>query len=160
MKRRFLRFSLRALLLLVLLAAIPMAWLAKVQREYEAERRVLDELREHGVLTIGVRHGILLGGPIAGIIRTSPQQPGFLKTPSKWLGMEVMHRAIRADLAWYYGRPVDDEILQRLTQLRKLESIKIVGTHISEEGICELHRELPDCEIDWQPDDGRIKLRR
>ena len=47
-RRRWFRFSLRTLLILVAVAAIPMAWVAHERRQSEKERLVAEQLLKQG----------------------------------------------------------------------------------------------------------------
>jgi len=48
-----------------------------------------------------------------------------------------------------YDRHVTDEGLQHLTGLRTLEWLELSGTQLTEQGIEELRKALPNCRIDW-----------
>ena len=152
-KRRFLRYSLRALLLLVLVAALPMAWLAKVQREYEAELQALDRLSDFGIVQLHEERedSLMCITGVNGMVTTSAAYPAILHTLARWLGDPGLDRATSANLNWWTSGSLDDEIVPHLAHLKYLKSVDVRGTSITEEGIHELRRALPDCEIAWDP---------
>lgn len=47
--------------------------------------------------------------------------------------------------------PITDATLSRLSSLRKLKRLILARTNVSQSGVDELRRRLPDCEIDWTP---------
>jgi hypothetical protein len=78
-RQRWPRYSLRTLLALIILVAIPLAWVAKEQRQSFREHTIADELRKQGILTI------TFGGPYERL------EPYRVRPPQYWWDNLAQH---------------------------------------------------------------------
>jgi hypothetical protein len=49
------------------------------------------------------------------------------------------------------GTQISDASIDPLARLERLESLDLRETRVSEDGIAELRRRLPDCTVRWTP---------
>ena len=165
-KHRF-RFSLRTLLIVVVLLSVALGWFALKMREAERQRQAVEaiseahgwfyydyELDESGRLMQGQERPApawlrkLVGDDFfADVVRVSlPYRRRvddvFLKRLMALTGL----RSLRLS-----GTQVTDEGLKHLEGLTKLEHLELDGTEVTDEGIEELRKALPNCDIRREP---------
>lgn len=159
-RRRWFQYSLRALLVLVLLCSIAASWLAVKMRAARRQREAVEAISAFAHVEYYHEQN---AGP-------DPPRPGPAWA-RRWLGEDFfakvrMSRTCRAeyfdlsneqmehfawmpDLAWLQlrGTQVTDRGLEQLAVLSKLKYLNIERLQITDEGIAELQRALPKCKI-------------
>lgn len=151
MPRRF-QFSIRSLLLLMLLASLPLGWMAFQQAKRERRWR-----RFHAIQKLGGQldlHFCDKGEPCEGdgaddhppwyIIAV--RLPKSRVTDADLALVESIGTLKELDLS---ETAVTDQGLLRLDHLQKLERLDLHGTRVTEAGISRLQKALPKCEIVW-----------
>lgn len=165
-KRKFLQFKLRTLIILVLIFAGVFGWLGlevKQGRDREA----------------AVRCFVKLGGHVAyeadesndEILRDSPPGPNLLR---KILGDQFFAKVkyvnffnadvrvsnliqlkMFTDLKWLYfgGSSINDAGLIHLRDMQQLKLLDLKGTSVTFQGVKELQKALPNCEIKFSSND-------
>jgi hypothetical protein len=120
--RRWLRFSLRTLLVLVTLACI---WLGMVVNRAEQQRRTVAAFRALG-------NRVEYDTPY-----TNPRgEPSNWRWLRSWLGNDYF------DSAYYVGlsHGVDDELLHRVRCLRGVRRLDVMGPKVTDEGMAAISR--------------------
>jgi hypothetical protein len=153
-RRRRLQFSLRTLLVLVLLASLPLGWLSARLRYKQREEKIAKELYESGTLVF------------YDYFFTEKWEPGGPKWLRDVLGEKFFAKAVGAicydagrdqlallddlsDLQYldlsYTG--VDDGDLHLVAPLTGLRILSLYGTKVTPAGVGKLRGALPDCRI-------------
>jgi hypothetical protein len=156
-KRRWFRFSLRTLLLLVTLACAGFSWLASRMNEARAQRLIVQEIRQLGgkvfydyqipeavsddvvVGDDGIRYPLSRGCPIFEV--RQPPGPRWLH---KLLGEDFFANVIRVRLSC---TEVTDADLMTLRGLHSLKSVSLEETNVSDQAIAEFEAAMPGVEV-------------
>jgi len=157
-KRRWFQYSLRTLLVLVLVVSLPCSWLAVKIRQKEKERQAVEEIENLGGI---VFYDYQYQG-------TEAPGPAWMR---KLLGDDFFSDVVSVDLVdckvtddgfqhlegstnlWSLhlsGTQLTDEGLQHLTGLTNLQYLLLADTQTTPEGIKKLQQALPNCDIEYQ----------
>ena len=155
-RRRWYQFSLRTLLLFVLLCAIPCSWFSVELRKFERHRRAYQQL-EWDIYTtsadefpshIGWLHkllgheesydfGMLVFNNDAAIDdNTLASVAQFENLEQLWLNGDIT---------------ITDAGLEHLKGLKHLEDLSLGDASVSPEAVRKLREALPGCKISWEP---------
>ena len=159
-KRRF-RFSVRTLLIVVVLLSLPLGWIGIVAERTRKQKKILESI-PHSRPVAEWRFGYVTG------LRFSPRDIGFLSGPTcedlahlkRFSRLEALCcHGVTDDGLLHIGRLttlkeltlVGDEItgsgLQYLKAMTNLEELVLWESVVTDEGISELQKALPNCEI-------------
>jgi len=153
-RRRFCQFSLRQLLLFVLLASLALSWLSVKLRQKQLEREAASKVHGLGGLVFySDQFDDTSGTPGPAWLRHFLGDDFFTKVYG--VSLPDAHNdqlAILKDLPSLKYLElsytfVDDEGLNHLAGLRDLEVLSLFGTGVTEQGARKLHQTLPSCEI-------------
>lgn len=157
-RRRWLRYGLITLLVLVVSAGIAMSWFAhRLQRSMRQHEAVEAILRSGGVVRFDFEID-QAGNPLA---EASPPGPAWLRY---WIGDDlcsnVVEAEVQADTALecvkdlpqlqrlhLFSSGITDAGLEHLEQLPQLETLYLEKTQVTEQGVGKLQEALPDCRI-------------
>ena len=114
-RRRF-RFSLRTLLVLVVILAIPLGWIAKERRQSQREQEIAEQLRNQG------NHSVVLGGPY--------DKLHLADTQGWWRNLARTVLGARIEVIGAHGPGLQD--LSPLAGLTNLECLEIPFTQVSD----------------------------
>ncbi len=161
-RRPWLRFSLRALLVLVLLLSVPLGWFSWKMDRAREQREVVEGISELGGYII-YDYEFDETGEL--IWEAEPTTPAWLR---KWLGDDFFCDVTRvgcssthftdAELEHLKGltnlkslhlksMQVTDAGLEHLKGLTNLKELWLLNTQATEDGVKKLQEALPDCEI-------------
>jgi hypothetical protein len=129
-KRRWFQFSLRTLLVLVLVASLPCRWLAVKIQQKERERRAVEAIWDLG-------GWVLYDFEVQG---TEALGPSWLR---KLLGEDFFSDVTYADLIY---RKVSDDGLQYLKSLTNLEELDLTNTQCIDDGLQDLVKGLTNLQ--------------
>lgn len=160
-KRRWFRFSLRTLLIVVVLLSLPLGWFAMKMARAERQRRAVEAIER-------------VGGWIqydCCVDESGKPQPSV----STWLtGLVGVHSFVHVvTVSMYESEPPDvvfehltgltelewlnlpnaqitDAKLEYFTGLKRLRFLDLANAHVTAEGIGRLQKALPDCHIQWK----------
>lgn len=141
MIRRF-QFSLRALLIVMLLVAISLAWFA------QRRDRILEEAAISRVLSKG---GMIGGGAdhtVTEIVFAGQRGDVDLAANLRDADLDALRAFPRLEKLDLRGRPITDAAVPLLSRLRTLRTLKLAGTNVSDDGINCLRTALPGCSIE------------
>ncbi len=166
-KRRWHQFSLRALLVFVLLLSIGMSWLAVRRQRGRRQREALEAIwRAHGQVEYG--DGEIPLPPWYGRVEYGDAET---PVPSWWQELlgDVFFRNVHAvylgdtqitdaeldQLKWLRDlegpdlpdTQVTDAGLEHLQGLTRLEWLHLFGTQVTDAGVNDLKRALPNCNV-------------
>jgi hypothetical protein len=157
-RRRWLRYSLITLLVVVLLTSIAMSWFAhrlqKSMRQHEAVEAIL-------VAGGGVKFDFEIdqsGNPLP---EASPPGPAWLR---HWVGDDIASNVVEAEVQTdaalegikdlpqlhqlhLFSQGITDAGLEHLEQLPQLETLYLENTQVTEQGVRKLQKALPNCQI-------------
>jgi hypothetical protein len=85
---------------------------------------------------------------MSGRVTVQWRGPAWLRPAAEAFDLEIYRHATDLSLQ---GGGYDDRCIEHLVQLRRLESLALSGTELSQQGIARLQRALPDCRIQRQP---------
>jgi len=146
--RRFLRFSVRVLMVLVLVIGGGLGWLvrsAHIQRDAVAAIKSAGGSAKHDWESVGY-HGVLLGHPpgprwLSRFIGVDY----FGRIADAWFGYSATDAQIapvaqldRLEYLWLHRTQVTDSGLTHLMGLTKLRSLDLGGTRVSDAGLALL----------------------
>jgi hypothetical protein len=145
--KRSAQFSLAALMLMVPVAAIPFAWLAREIEQAQRQYRGVEALRKKGA---GVMHSGLtyygdtyfkdvfrdrVGGEWIHDFVTDVTAVNYLNSPLKENELAVLEAFPQLRSLDLEGTEVTDEGLKSLGLLTQLRSLNLEGTHITDAGL-------------------------
>ena len=158
-RRRWLRYSLITLMVLVVSASIAMSWVAFKMQGFTRRQEAMGAILNSGggvQFDFGIDQS---GNPLP-----KPSHPG-----SAWLrylmgnddlGANVVEAEVQADAALegvkdlpqlrrlhLFSKGITDTGLQRLEQLPQLETLFIEKTQVTEQGVQKFRKALPHCRI-------------
>jgi hypothetical protein len=178
-RRRWFRFRLRTILILMAIAAMPLAWIAKERRESQYDLQIAEEFKTQGFIEIGIGspydslklrgEGIpqgwwrdlawrVLGGrvvAVGGSLKDLTPISGLTK-----LQLLFIDQSRISDLSPLSGLSNLQQLVIANTQvndvtpllrLKKLEYFNCQGTPISKEQIEKLKEAMPNCKIEHDP---------
>ena len=156
-KRRWLRFSLMTLLVVVMVACLGFAVIGWRMQRARENRETLASVTE------AVAEIEKLGGEVSGeYLMNRPQfwwesqldDPGPVSpvgiTFTKMTDARLEHLKGLENLRWWLylnGTNVTDAGLEHLTGLSNLEALDLTGTRVTAEGVKKLQQALPNCKI-------------
>jgi len=168
LRRRF-QFSLRILLVFVVVLSVPLGWFAMKMQKARKQREVVEAILEVGGRVSYTPGPIpLKGGGFAYYLR-APRAPLCLR---EWLGDDFFYDVIRVDLTFsrvtdgglvhlkgftslkrlnLKGTRVTDAGLENLKGLTSLEMLRLQETNVTDAGVKKLQEALPNCEIRHYP---------
>jgi hypothetical protein len=114
-RRRWFRFSLRTLFILVTLASLPLGWVGWGLGEVRKERAVVAWVEEMG------------GRVTYGIVAVAVDKSWWVKTTEKWFGEKVLQSINVIDLG---ETEVSD--LSRLAEIKNLETLYLYNTEVTD----------------------------
>lgn len=157
-KRRWLQFSLRTLLILVLLASIGMSWFAVRMRQAKRQREAVETIRAvRGTVWYGNDPKSLV--PVWGTVWyvddpkiVVPVWMTSTRTPSKevpgpawlrrWIGDDYFRYVVQVDLNYIPGKQLDNRDLEslvpHLANLPALETVCLDSPFIDDAGLAHL----------------------
>jgi hypothetical protein len=163
---RWYQFSLRTLLILVALCALPCSWFATRIQRAERQRKAVEALFSrhpnivinYGDTTAPATVRRLLGDgffvDVEQIIVCGV--PGF--SDSDMVYFESFPGL--TEMAFIGGDGITDAGLAHLMGLSKLQNLNLSGTKVTVEGVRKLQQAIPRCQIDWDdPTAERLSVR-
>ena len=158
-RRRWLRYSLITLMVLVVSASIAMTWVAYRMQGFMRRQEAMGAILKSGG---GVRFDF-------GIDQSGNPLPKPLHPGSTWLrylmgnddlGANVVEAEVQTDAALerikdlpqlrrlhLFSKGITDAGLQRLEALPQLETLSIEKTQVTEQGVKKIQKALPNCRI-------------
>lgn len=136
--RRWFRFSMRSLLLLVALLAVPLAW--KVNRVHHQRAVVAEVMSNGGMISYSDDPYSLR---LRGVVRASTPNLSWWRS---WLGDDYFVDVVGVILT---GSTVGDATLARIATLPNLERLDIYSNKITDDGLKPLasHRKLKELTL-------------
>ena len=132
-RRRWLSFSLRGVMLLILLLCIPLAWLAQQYSRMQVEDAVVEDiLAADGVVIYPYQRMSIPGSGI----NKDPRKPA---PGPKWI-RELLGENIFASVfcVWLMKDNFGDDVVARLTRLNDLEVLILNSSHLTDASIDSL----------------------
>ena len=131
-RRRWLQFSLRAMLVLMLVVSVPLGWFAFKLRQARQQRQVIEAIKK-------------LGG---GVDYYGPASSGMIRSSVAWLG-EFLGEDLSKDVLSVNlcNTTVTDAGLEHLRGLTQLQVLYLRVTPVTGAGVAELQKALPKCGI-------------
>ena len=133
-ERRWYQFSLRTLLVFTLLCAIPCSWVAVRMNRGRRQREVVAEiLQRHPTASVTYLFEDTSKGP-------------FINQEKPWLAKlfgDDFYPVAGVDLS----SQISEATLMQLGKLTNLKWLNLSGTKITEKGVEDLQRALPNCTI-------------
>jgi len=117
--RRWFRFRLRTLLIIFVIFAAPLAWIAKERRQSEHENLIAEELQAAGFETIG------LHGPYTSL------ELLFQGKPQGWW-RELGHQLLGDRILLISGGTVDIRDITVLAELSRIQWLDLHGTQVTD----------------------------
>jgi len=166
-RRRWLQFSLKTLLALVVLLSLPLAWLGS---KLDHKRRESEAVTAIEKLNAWVEYDWSaksdteapgpnwlrrwLGNDFFATVKRVTFRTGNDLTDAELVHFERLNGVKELNLQDAY---VTNAGVFRLAQLKAMRVLKLEGTHVTAVGVAELRKALPDCEIsryDHSSNDG------
>jgi len=138
-KLHWFQFSLRTLLVQMLLVSIMMSWVSVKMQQARRKREAVEAVEK-------------LGGKVtwylqSGLEMLRERGVDFSGTAVTDAGLEHLKRLSQLRLLWLSNTAVTDAGLEHLTGLNQLEELYLDGTQVSAEGVKNLQHALPNCKI-------------
>ena len=141
MIRRF-QFSLRALLIVVLVSATLLAWF--VQRR--------DRAAEQAAMSLVLSKGGMIGSDghqaVTEVVFAGQRGDVDLGTTLGDADLATLHAFPYLQKLDLTGRPITDAAVPSISRLKKLRSLRVGGTKITDDGVSRLRAALPSCAIE------------
>jgi hypothetical protein len=128
-KRRWFRFSLRTLLLLMAIACVGFSWFGYKLRQAERQRAAVESLEKLG---ISVTYDYQMGSNRFGALQPTPPGPEWLR---KSLGIDFV--ADVTDLRLFHNALTDSEA-EHLQGLTRLKALDLSATQITDAALVHL----------------------
>ena len=128
---RWFQYSLRTLLLVMLLASIGMSWFAVEIQKAKRRKEAVEAIKRLGG---GVTYDYEVDALLRPIPRAKPPGPTWLQD---LLGVDFL--AAVADVG-LHGPEVTDAALEHLEKLTRLNGLSLTDTHVTEDGLEHLRR--------------------
>ena len=144
-KLRWYQYSLRSLLLLMLVVSIVMSgisWLTTTMRRARRQREAAVAVEWLGGTVVYDFQLDESGKEIQG---AEPPDPIGLR---RYLGDDFFVNVVRVNLN---STKVTDAELEQLKGLTQLKVLELGGTKVTDEGVKKLQQAFPNCKIIWQP---------
>ncbi len=168
-RRRWLQFSLRTLMVVVLLVALPLGWIGILLERSREQERVLGHFRKYEPIASS-RYGYVVtlgfsGNPYVAGLRSVPiagpndadmvHLKGFKKLECLSLGGSDVTDAGLRDIGELtslkalslYDTRISDSGLNHLKKLTNLKVLNVGKTGVTSDGVASLQKALPNCEI-------------
>jgi len=168
-RRRWLQFSLRTVMVIVLLLALPLGWIGVLLDRSREQERVLGHFRKYEPVA-SFRYGYVVtlgfsGNPYVAGLRSVPIEgpndadmvhlKGFKKLECLSLGASDVTDAGVRDIGELtalkvlslYDTRISDFGLKHLKKLTNLKVLNVGKTGVTSDGVASLQKALPNCEI-------------
>ena len=142
-ERRF-QFSLKTLLIAVLILSLPLSWLAVEMDRTRRQKAAVKAIERLGGVTddwVGLRELFEFPPPV---VQVDLHGPGV--TDAALVHVCNLHYLEYLDLS---GTEVTDTAVLSLTEMPHLESVCLEDTHVTPEGVKKLQEALPNCNIEY-----------
>ncbi|MEK6234406.1 MAG: hypothetical protein N2C14_06820 [Planctomycetales bacterium] len=142
--RRWMTYSLRGMFALMVIASVGFAWFGAVWNAKQREREAVAAFEELGAAFIYDyqlnEDGEWINPPL------DPPGPAWLRSllGDDW-SAAPQHLQLTANIH------VTDADLVHLRELKQLKTLAIAFTQVTDEGVAELQKALPNCEISHCP---------
>lgn len=167
-KRRWYQYSLRTLLVFVLVWSIACSWFAVERQQAKRQRAAAEAIVKFGGSVLYEYQTVLYedsihksGSPVIG----DPSSPSWLRN---LLGQDFFHNVttvfVHSDdglgclkglpqlqKAYLVGSQITDKGVQNLEACVRLQKLYLDGTQVTEGGVKRLQQALPNCKIIWEP---------
>jgi hypothetical protein len=138
-KRRWFRFSLRTLMVVVLLLSLPLGWLAMRMAQAERQRRAVEAIREAGGEVYYLHKKGVMATPIVRLRMSL----------AELVGWNLIWDVLEVDLS--SAASISDDTLEHVRGLSELEMLYVRRKQLSEKDIEAIQQALPNCKIHWEP---------
>jgi len=145
--RRFLRFSLRGLLIATAVLAVPIGWCSVKWRGYKREQAALAALEPQELVQVSVNVPVEHNWSVSPAVHCvyQWQGPAWLEDPCEAVDMPLCQRVVDVSL---YGYMLNDHLVEQLARLSQVEQVTIFGSF---EDPGPLQQRLPDARITQVP---------
>ncbi len=143
LRRRF-QFSIRSLLALVVVVALPCSWTAVEMKAAREQKAVVEAIRRaDGDIVYDWSYG-------AEWWEVPWRKPPVPEWIANWLGDDLFYDIAKVYFPadWHYtAKQCDDNTLLQLRCLTKLKHVELTMTNVTDEGVAKLQQALPNCRI-------------
>jgi hypothetical protein len=148
-KLRWLQFSLRTLLIVVTLCAIPCSWYAVKKQQGREQREIAKEVEMWGGRVEWSRPSSpqWLRGLLGEELFNSVKSVNFAPTPVYDDGVDQITGVSHLQGLYLDGTKITDSQLEHLERLGQLQTLWLDRTQVTDEGVKKLQQALPNCEI-------------
>ena len=155
---RWFQFSLRSLILVMLLACIGMSWVGVKMQKARRQKEAVEEIKKLGGEVRYYYHGKIINW-------AQPSNPMWLRTVFgddcfanvdhvglgntnvTDEGVEHLKGLNQLETLWLNNTQVTDAGLERLKGLAQLQWLSLNSTKVTDEGVKKLRQALPNCQI-------------
>ena len=141
MPRRF-QFSLRALLIVVLVSAALVSWFVQ-RRDRAAAQAAISLVLSKGGMIGSDGHQVVTEVVFAG--QRGDVDLGMTIGDGDLARLRAFPHLQKLDLT---GRPITDAAVPSISRLKELRILRVAGTKITDEGVFRLRTALPSCVIE------------